>query len=81
VSATRGLLLTSMGSQFLSVFTSGRISTSVRDPGMSPINYRAGHQLICELLHGVLRNAVQAGPGAAGGIGTAEPPRENSRRR
>ncbi len=39
---------------------------------MNPTDYRAGHQHICELLRGVLRDAVQAGPGAAGGIGSVE---------
>lgn len=39
---------------------------------MKPTVYCTGHQLICELLRGVLRDAVQAGPGAAGGIGSVE---------
>ncbi len=39
---------------------------------MNPTDYRVSHQLICELLRGVLRDAVQAGPGAAGGIGSVE---------
>lgn len=39
---------------------------------MNPTDYRASHQLICELLRGILRDAVQAGPGAAGGISSVE---------
>ncbi|MGH3801650.1 MAG: hypothetical protein ACRDTD_16260 [Pseudonocardiaceae bacterium] len=39
---------------------------------MNPTDYRPSHQLLCELLRRVLRNAVQAGPGAAVGIGTVE---------
>lgn len=42
------------------------------EAAMNPTVYRTIHQLICEWLRGVLCDAVQAGPGAAGGIGTVE---------
>jgi hypothetical protein len=39
---------------------------------MNPTVYRVSYQLICELLRKVLYDAVQAGLGAVGGIGTVE---------
>lgn len=39
---------------------------------MSPSARQTSYDLLCRVLRGVLRDAVQAGPGAAGGIGTVE---------
>ena len=39
---------------------------------MNPTVCRTSHQRICELLRGVLRDAMQAGPGTASGIGSVE---------
>jgi hypothetical protein len=39
---------------------------------MSPSVFQTSYDLMCRVLHRVLRDAVQAGPGAAGGIGTVE---------
>ena len=37
---------------------------------MNPTIYCTSHQLICKLLRGVLRDAMQAEPGTASGIGS-----------